>query len=170
MDRESIEVDLERYLLASCFDETFVMFAFRFFWSYDCMRDMRLWMTDLFLLSNSLQMSEAEDLDKRTVLQSFSKRIHSWPEEDWPGISDSKQRKKIQNRLNQRVQQNVHIFETDSQVTKRLMHNFEAIACHQYMLGSPRTDVLLSLSQSNSTSYDDPISPSNTAGPSQYGF
>ncbi|KAF7595189.1 hypothetical protein BBP40_006933 [Aspergillus hancockii] len=37
------------------------------------------------------------------VLQSFSERITSWPEDDWSGITDSKQRRRLQNRLNQRA-------------------------------------------------------------------
>jgi Domain of unknown function (DUF3425) len=64
------------------------------------------------------------------------------------------------------------------------MHHFEAMAYRQYMLGSPRTDLLLHLIQFNFTNalientkilglaseglHDDAISPFNTAGPFQY--
>ncbi|QKX53204.1 uncharacterized protein TRUGW13939_00280 [Talaromyces rugulosus] len=37
------------------------------------------------------------------VLRSFSQRITAWPDGDWSGISDPKLRRRMQNRLNQRV-------------------------------------------------------------------
>ncbi|GAB1199539.1 hypothetical protein APSETT444_008889 [Aspergillus pseudonomiae] len=47
--------------------------------------------------------SETGALGKRICVRQFSERITAWPEEDWSGISDSKQRRRLQNRLNQRA-------------------------------------------------------------------
>ena len=79
---------------------------------------------------------------------------------------------------------NVHILHLDFPETKALMQHLESIA--HYMLGSPRTDLLLHLTQLNFTRalmentrilgltsdklHDDAISPFNTAGPWQYDF
>lgn len=79
---------------------------------------------------------------------------------------------------------NVHILHLDFPETKALMQRLETIA--YYMLGSPRTDLLLHLTQLNFTRalmenirimgltsealHDDAISPFNTAGPWQYDF
>lgn len=77
---------------------------------------------------------------------------------------------------------NVHILHLDFPETKALMQRLETIA--HYMLGSPRTDLLLHLTQLNFTRalidntrilgltsdklHDDVISQFNTAGPWQY--
>ena len=41
--------------------------------------------------------------EKQIVVQSFSQRLNAWPNDDWTGIADSSQRRKLQNRVNQRV-------------------------------------------------------------------
>ncbi|OGM51063.1 hypothetical protein ABOM_000290 [Aspergillus bombycis] len=187
-------------------------------------------------------------LGKRICVRQFSERITAWPEEDWSGISDSKQRRRLQNRLNQRARrlrnkldsqappdnkasksgnrssadrgehglkgvttpeyrkqvsnrhcisdsvptislaaiEHVHILEADSPHTQWILQQLEIIARTQYMLGSPRTDMLLHLIQFNFTKalientrvfgltseqlHDDAISPFNIAGPWPYNF
>ncbi|KAE8133568.1 hypothetical protein BDV38DRAFT_257972 [Aspergillus pseudotamarii] len=192
--------------------------------------------------------SEAGTASKKICVRQFSERITTWPEEDWSGISDSKQRRRLQNRLNQRARrlrnkletqapssnktrdnsndtsadrgnyaptalktlehrkngrnmhftsdsartnslaaiEHVHILEPDSAHTKRTLRQLEIIACTQYMLGSPRTDMLFHLVQFNFTKalientrafgltseqlHDDAISPFNVSGPWPYDF
>ncbi|KAB8263307.1 hypothetical protein BDV32DRAFT_119166 [Aspergillus pseudonomiae] len=192
--------------------------------------------------------SETGALGKRICVRQFSERIATWPEEDWSGISDSKQRRRLQNRLNQRARrlrnkqdtqappddqasdrsnrssadkgehalavatspkyrkqlsnracisdsasaislaaiEHVHILEPDSAHTKRVLQQLEVIAHTYYVLGSPRTDLLLHLIQFNFTKalientrvlgltseqlHDDAISPFNIAGPWPYNF
>lgn len=41
--------------------------------------------------------------DKEIIVQPFSQRINAWPDDDWSGIGDSKQRRRLQNRVNQRA-------------------------------------------------------------------
>ncbi|OJJ29881.1 hypothetical protein ASPWEDRAFT_63338 [Aspergillus wentii DTO 134E9] len=80
--------------------------------------------------------------------------------------------------------EHIHILHADLAETRTMMHNLEAIARDQYLVGSPRTDLLLHLVQFNFTKalmentrvlgltsaelHDDAISPFNTAGPWQY--
>jgi hypothetical protein len=52
--------------------------------------------------------SRAESAEKRIHLQHFSEQITVWPEDDWSGISDPKQRRRLQIRLNQRVLREFH--------------------------------------------------------------
>lgn len=47
--------------------------------------------------------AESAQPEKRIVLQSFSQRLNAWPDDDWSGIADSSQRRKLQNRVNQRA-------------------------------------------------------------------
>ncbi|KOC17580.1 hypothetical protein AFLA70_149g002190 [Aspergillus flavus AF70] len=160
--------------------------------------------------------TKAGTTSKRICVRQFSERMTAWPEEDWSGISDSKQRRRLQNRLNQRARlvltsprhrkqssnidcvsdnapasslaaiEHVHILEPDSAQTKRILQQLEIIARTQYMLGSPRTGMLLHLVQFNFTKalientrtlgltseqlHDDAISPFNVAGPWPYHF
>lgn len=51
---------------------------------------------------------QAETGDKKIHVQKLSERITAWPEDDWSGISDTKQRRRQQNRLNQRVRRKLH--------------------------------------------------------------
>jgi hypothetical protein len=80
----------------------------------------------------------------------------------------------------------VHILEPDSVETKRLMQRLGAIAQHQYMLSSPRTEMLPHLIQFNFAKalmentrilgltseglHDDAISPFNVAGPWKHDY
>jgi hypothetical protein len=80
----------------------------------------------------------------------------------------------------------VHILELDVPATKAMIQRLETIAHQYYLLGSPRTDLLLHLTQLNFTRalmentrilgltsdklHDDALSPFNTAGPWQYAF
>ncbi|KAL4966955.1 uncharacterized protein BDV14DRAFT_33846 [Aspergillus stella-maris] len=181
---------------------------------------------------------QAETGDKRIRVQKLSERITTWPEDDWSGVSDPKQRRRLQNRLNQRVRrlrkrkdtkstsdgessdaqhaptstedsvsrsaaevedvpvgptltslslaavEDIHILQADSIKTKRILQQIEVMAHTQYMLGSPRTDMLLHLIQFNFIKalvqnmrvlgltsellHDDAISPFNVTGPWQY--
>ncbi|KAE8150282.1 hypothetical protein BDV25DRAFT_172278 [Aspergillus avenaceus] len=165
---------------------------------------------------------DVETADNRICVRQFSDRIMEWPEEDWSGISDPKQRRKLQNRLNQRVRrlrkrldakglpncetgvgggrshddgnvafslaaiEQIHIFDPDSVRTKRILQQLEAFARTQYILGSPRTDMLLHLIQLNFSKalienaeilgltsehlHYDAISPFNVNGPWQDRF
>ncbi|RAL03716.1 uncharacterized protein BO80DRAFT_422648 [Aspergillus ibericus CBS 121593] len=54
-------------------------------------------------LPNAAASQRSGPADKRIRLQQFSERIAAWPEDDWSGISDSKQRRRLQNRVNQRA-------------------------------------------------------------------
>lgn len=80
----------------------------------------------------------------------------------------------------------VHILDLDSMATKMRMQRLETTAHRYYMMGSPRTDLLLHLVQLNLTRalmenakilgltsdklHDEALSPFNTAGPWQYDF
>ncbi|KAJ5504757.1 hypothetical protein N7463_007631 [Penicillium fimorum] len=82
--------------------------------------------------------------------------------------------------------EDVHILDSHSTATKIAMQRLEMTAREYYMLGSPRTDLLLHLIQFNFTRalmenttvlgltsdqlHDDAISPFNIAGPWQYDF
>ncbi|KAL4782552.1 hypothetical protein BJX76DRAFT_358817 [Aspergillus varians] len=182
--------------------------------------------------------TQAETVDRRIYVGKLSERITAWPEEDWSGVSDPKQRRRLQNRLNQRARrlrkgkdakttsdsessdgqhapartsdsasrlaaevedapveptptdlplaavEHIRILQADSVTTKRMLQQIEAMAHTQYMLGSPRTDLLLHLIQFNFIKalvqnmrvlgltsellHDDAISPFNMTGPWQY--
>ena len=80
--------------------------------------------------------------------------------------------------------EHIHILQADSVKTKRILQQIEVMARTQYMLGSPRTDMLLHLIQFNFIKalvqnmgvlgltsellHDDAISPFNMTGPWQY--
>lgn len=80
--------------------------------------------------------------------------------------------------------EHIHILEADFVETRRILQQIEVMAHAQYMLGSPRTDMLLHLIQFNFTKalvqnmrvlgltsellHDDAISPFNVTGPWQY--
>lgn len=52
---------------------------------------------------------QEETADKRIYVQKLSERITAWPEDDWSGVSDPKQRRRLQNRLNQRVRRKLQL-------------------------------------------------------------
>lgn len=52
---------------------------------------------------------QAETGDEKIHVQKLSERITTWPEEDWSGVSDPKQRRRLQNRLNQRVRRKLQL-------------------------------------------------------------
>jgi hypothetical protein len=62
------------------------------------------------------------------VLRSFSQRITAWPDGDWSGISDPKLRRKMQNRLNQRVRRKPELLNVYGY---RLMHGFSGLCKHR---------------------------------------
>ena len=80
--------------------------------------------------------------------------------------------------------EHIHILQADFVQTKRILQQIEAMAHAQYMLGSPRTDMLLHLIQFNFIKalvqnmgvlgltsellHDEAISPFNVTGPWQY--
>lgn len=80
----------------------------------------------------------------------------------------------------------INVLEPDSERTRRMMHQLEALAYTEYMLGSVRTGLLLSLIQLNFTRalirnaeilrltsdklHDEALSPFNIAGPWQVDF
>jgi hypothetical protein len=82
--------------------------------------------------------------------------------------------------------EDVHILDSHSIATRTTMQCLEVTARQYYMLGSPRTDLLLHLIQFNFTRalmenttilgltsdqlHDDAVSPFNTTGPWQYDF
>lgn len=87
-------------------------------------------------------------------------------------------------RLSLAAVEHIHILEADSVETKQILQQIETMAHTQYMLGSPRTDMLLHLIQFNFIKalvqnmrvlgltsellHDDAISPFNVTGPWEY--
>lgn len=58
--------------------------------------------TTYYLIAD-MNRSVEKPTEKRIALRPFSQRLCAWPDEDWSGITDSKTRRRLQNRLNQRA-------------------------------------------------------------------
>ncbi|KAF3392676.1 hypothetical protein F1880_008626 [Penicillium rolfsii] len=107
--------------------------------------------------------------------QLMHQQLVAGPEDDWTGITDPKERKRLQDRINQRItrqrlyessgshealrlspHEDMHISsftacEPDSERTEYFILHFSALMQEEYLKGSLRTELLLSLVQFNVT-------------------
>ena len=75
--------------------------------------------------------------EKQIILQPFSQRLNAWPHDDWSGIADSSQRRKLQNRVNQRARRKLcfllcgWLFMDDSYLRMQQAYGIRGRHCQQ---------------------------------------
>ncbi|KAH7144151.1 hypothetical protein B0J13DRAFT_584975 [Dactylonectria estremocensis] len=86
-------------------------------------------------------------------LQHMPQQALAGPGNDWTGISDPKARKKLQDRVHQRISHlgSFAACEPDSERTERFILQFTTNAHLAFLRGSPRAEMLLNLVQFNTT-------------------
>lgn len=64
-----------------------------------------------------------EPCEEQIILQPFLQRLSAWPNEDWSGITDPKTRRRLQNRVNQRVRRKSNCTLSASKYHFNQIHN-----------------------------------------------
>lgn len=65
--------------------------------------DIHLFLTATKLLTYLDEMAEENSMTNQILVRHMPQQIHAWtPDDDWTGVVDRKERRKLQNRQNQR--------------------------------------------------------------------